>query len=185
MKDYLTAGSYIKEHRENKNMTTNDLAFELSKRKKTYDVASLEKKIKKWENDNDFPTLEEIYDLSFALELNPGELLALRNRGRKQFIKKSGEPKTRKFDWMEVSEETNLVLLGLMRAFIILAVLIAGIYFLKGADLWFGPTGAAIEEEIVERQIDMHTDENYVPRNETVKEFLNRRNEERKNNSIN
>ena len=76
-----TCGKIIKEAREEKNMTINDLAFEIKSKNVT------EKTVKNWEDNKDYPNLDMIYKLAYILEINPTELLVFRDKCRKKFIK--------------------------------------------------------------------------------------------------
>jgi len=55
------------------------------------EIKNIEKKLRAWENGNAYPTLDEIYVLGDYIKINPGELLALRNRGRKEFLRDTAE----------------------------------------------------------------------------------------------
>lgn len=67
-------GIKIREAREKIDLTQEELVWKIND--KTID----EKKIKKWEKGQDFPNLDEMYKLATYLELNPNELLSLRNQ---------------------------------------------------------------------------------------------------------
>lgn len=98
----LTCGMVIKEAREAKGMTVNDLAFEISIDKEK--VKEYEKKIIKWEKDKDYPDMKEIYLLANAIEVNPTDLMILRDRHRKTLAKKDKEKKISKIDVDELKE---------------------------------------------------------------------------------
>ncbi len=83
----LSCGQAIEEARNLKEMTINDLAFAMSKTKEQEEVRSLEKKIDMWEKGRSNPSLEEIYDLSEVLGINPTELKELRDNPQKKFVK--------------------------------------------------------------------------------------------------
>ena len=86
-------------------MTINDLAFEMVKDKEDIKaIKKLEKQIKAWEDEKVYPTLDDIYKMAYIIKINPGELLAIRNRGRKQFYRESDAPPKRKHDWIEISD---------------------------------------------------------------------------------
>jgi len=103
MKDTdLTCGMVIKSAREEKGKTINDLAFEMAKNKEK--VGEYEKKIKQWEKDKDYPNLDEIYLLAYSLEINPTDLMILRDRHRKNFVKTDKKKKVSKIDYDELKE---------------------------------------------------------------------------------
>ena len=135
-------------------MTINDLAFALVKNKEdTQAIKKWEKDITSWEEEKAYPTLEEIYQMAYIIDLNPGELLAIRNRGRKQFYKESDDPPSKKRHWIEISDDTVSVLIGLARLFIVFALLGFCVVLAKFMDTFYGPTGAIIEDQVIERQI--------------------------------
>lgn len=72
-------GEKIKEARTNKNMTIEELAYQMNSEK----CDDIVKKIKYWEKGNGFPDLDQIYQLSEILELDPNLLFKLRENGRK------------------------------------------------------------------------------------------------------
>lgn len=136
------------------------------------EIRKLEKKIKSWENLKSYPDLDEIYQLAYIIELNPGELLALRNRGRKQFFRDSNEPKDR-HDWVEISDNFAIYGSGFMKMFGVIGAAIFLIFISKAVDLFYGDSAERIEEEIIVRQIKEHTEENYVPEDfGSVQNFL-------------
>lgn len=67
-------GIKIKEAREKLGLSPEELSWKIND--KTID----KKKIKKWEKGQEFPNLDEMYKLATHLELNPNELLAIRNQ---------------------------------------------------------------------------------------------------------
>ena len=98
----LTCGMVIKEARESKELTVNDLAFAISKDKEK--VKECEKKINMWEKDKAYPDMNEIYALANVLDVNPTELLILRDRHRKTLAKKDVNKKCSKIDVDELKE---------------------------------------------------------------------------------
>ena len=135
-------------------MTINDLAFALVKNKDDMNaIKRWEKNISSWENEKAYPTLEEIYQMAYIIDLNPGELLAIRNRGRKQFYRESDDPPSKKHHWIEVSDDTVSVLIGLARLFVVFALLGFCVVLAKFMNTFYGPTGAIIEDQVLERQI--------------------------------
>ena len=81
MKKYKikTCASIIKDARELKNMTISELCLEIKDRRIN------EKTIKQWESSKAYPDLDMCYKLAYILEINPNELLWLRNYERKKF----------------------------------------------------------------------------------------------------
>ncbi|MBR1540795.1 MAG: hypothetical protein IJ629_06595 [Clostridia bacterium] len=139
-------------------MTINDLAFALVKNKDDKQtIKNWEKKIESWEKEKAYPTLDEIYQMAYIINLNPGELLAIRNRGRKQFYRESDDPPHKKKVWVELDENTTLVFIGLARLFGIFAIFGFCIVFAKFMDTFYGGTGAIIEDQVLERQIKQST----------------------------
>ena len=67
-------GIIIKEARQKKKWRTVDLAWQINNPKIT------EKTVKDWEKGMKFPDLDMMYKLAEILELNPNELLRLRNK---------------------------------------------------------------------------------------------------------
>lgn len=80
-----TCGTLIKDARILKNMTIEDLVFEINKRKKKGEKDIDKKTVISWETSKSYPELEMCYTLSYILDLNPTELLGLRNFERKKF----------------------------------------------------------------------------------------------------
>ena len=154
-------------------MTINDLAFEMVKDKDDKNaIKKLEKKIKSWENEKAYPTLDDIYQMAYIIEINPGELLAIRNRGRKQFYKESDEPPSKKHHWLEIDDDVVLVLIGFARLFGIFALFVFGIVLFKFVDTYFGSTGSIVEQEVIVRQIQNATDPENMTEYNTVQEMV-------------
>lgn len=171
----LTFGNYIRDAREEKNMTINDLAYEMAKNKEnTAEIKQFEKKIKAWENMKAYPTLEEIYQLAYIIEINPGELLALRNRGRKQFYRESDDPPTRRHDWIEISDNMSYILTALGRLTLIFGCIIGCIGLYKFVDTYFGKTGWIVEDQVMLREIQNKTDPENMINDGTVANMVHR-----------
>lgn len=175
----ITFGRYIREAREEVNMTINDLAFEMVKDKEnTKEIKKMEKLISSWENEKAYPTLDDIYKMAYIININPGELLTLRNRGRKQFYRESNDPPSKRHDWIEISENTSLIFSGvgrLLATFALIALVVVGYKFL---DTFYGNTGAAIELEVIDRQIQKNTDPENMTNDGTVANMLRRKQKE-------
>ena len=171
----LTFGNYIRDAREEKNMTINDLAYEMAKNKEnTAEIKQFEKKIKAWENMKAYPTLEEIYQLAYIIEINPGELLALRNRGRKQFYRESDDPPTRRHDWIEINDNMSYILTALGRLTLIFGCIIGCIGLYKFVDTYFGKTGWIVEDQVMLREIQNKTDPENMINDGTVANMVHR-----------
>ena len=74
-------GKIIKEAREKECLTKDDLVSKINNSKVTV------KTIKNWEEGKDFPDLDMIYKLSFLFNLNPNELLNMKNTIQEQHRK--------------------------------------------------------------------------------------------------
>ena len=97
-------------------MTINDLAFAMVKNKEDEkEIKECEKKIVFWENEKAYPTLEDIYQMAYIIGVKPGELLTIRNRGRKQFYRESDDSPVRKHDWIEISDNASLIFSGIAK----------------------------------------------------------------------
>lgn len=68
-----SVGNIIKEEREKQKLRPIDLAWKINKTDVT------EKLVKDWESGNKFPDLDMMYKLAELLDINPNELLNLRN----------------------------------------------------------------------------------------------------------
>ena len=67
-------GTKLKEARLKLDITEEQLSWKIN------DKNIDERQIKKWERGAEFPNLDEIYKLSYFLEVNPNELLKIRNQ---------------------------------------------------------------------------------------------------------
>lgn len=85
-------GLKIKEAREKKNMSIEDLVFKINHPKIT------KKTINRWEKGKAFPNLDEIYKLCEFLELNPNKMLELKHKIHEKGIKKPNEATRRMGD---------------------------------------------------------------------------------------
>jgi transcriptional regulator with XRE-family HTH domain len=151
----ITYSSYIRDARVAKNMTINDLAFVIDKN----NVKKVEKKIKNWEAGKDYPDLDDIYKLAYILEINPGELLTIRNRGRKQFVKKE-EDKPKKHDMMRALDISYYSIIAFARIFLAIALIVFVIWLLKFVDVFYGDTGAKLEQKAITYEINEALDGN-------------------------
>lgn len=149
-----TCGMIIREAREEKEMTINDLAFELRK----YNVT--EKDIKAWENDKAFPDLNTCYQLAYIININPTEILVFRDRQRKAFIKRSDKPKKK---WFNISEETKENIYYVAEAGIKIFIILIAAFVARAAAMTFD---SAINGDVdgfintVERTIEDNVNQN-------------------------
>lgn len=132
---YKSSGQIIKSAREEKQMSISDLAFELNPE----DKYKLEKKIKMWEMNLDFPDFNDMYKLCEILKLNPNELLNFRTqkvmKGRRQ----------RKFEESGIfSEEIKITII---RVIAITLILIAVYGTLRFFDVVIGSSDTRTPEE--------------------------------------
>ncbi len=173
----ITCGKIIKQARESQNISISDLAFQMVKDKDNYDeVKRLEIKIKKWEDEKDFPSLDEMYQMAYIIPINPGELLEIRNTTRKNFIKEKDNSKVKKHDWIRISEDASIIFTLFVKIFSLAVGFIFIFWLLRFVDTFFGPTASIIEDEVVTRQIEEHTVENYEPINDgTVENMVKRK----------
>lgn len=79
----VSSGALIKNSRNFKHMTINDLAFAMDKN----NVKEYERKISLWESNKDYPSLEEIYKLENIIGVDAQALVDLKAQGRKSFQK--------------------------------------------------------------------------------------------------
>jgi len=135
----------------------------------------MEKKINSWENEKAYPTLDEIYQMAYIININPGELLAIRNRGRKQFYKDSDKLPSEKKHWFGFNEDTVWVFQGLARATIIFVAFIFCIYLYKFVDTYYGETGSIVVDQVITQDIQRHTgQENEIIDDGTVENMVTR-----------
>lgn len=125
----LTCGSVIKFAREEKGMTINDLAFEISKNKEN--VKEYEKKITNWEKDKDYPDMNEIYLLANVIGINPTDLIILRDRHRKTLSKKDKVKKYRKINVDEIKEYLYYIAVFLGRFVIFIGIIAFAVTYAK------------------------------------------------------
>ena len=137
----LTSGMVIKEAREEKNMTINDLAFEISENKEN--VREYEKKIKNWEKDRDYPDMNEIYLLANAIGINPTDLMILRDRHRKTLSKKDTGKKYRKINVDEIKEYLYYIAVFLGRFVVFIGIIAFAVTYARLVKVSVnGPNGA-------------------------------------------
>lgn len=157
-------------------MTINDLAFEMISDKEDSDgIKKLERQIKSWENEKSYPTLEDIYLLAYVIKINPGELLAIRNRGRKQFYRESDDPPKRRHDWIEISDNASIFFSCFMKLFGLVTIVIVVVVGYKFYDVFLGGTASEIEKSVIEMQIDKHTNPDNIINDGTVSNMLKRK----------
>ena len=168
-------GRYIKEAREEAGLTINDLAFEMVKDKYNDNlIKDMEKQIKSWEKEKAYPTLEDIYKMAYIINVNPGELLTIRNRGRKQFYRESDDPPTKRHDWIQISDDASIIFSVVTKFFVFFALVIFSIVFYKFIDTFFGKTGSIVEQEVIVREIQKNTDPENMVNDGTVKNMIHR-----------
>lgn len=85
-------GLILKEARDKKNITIEELVFKANHPKIT------KKNIIKWEKGKGFPNLDEIYKLSEFLDLNPNKILDLKHKIQGKGLKKPNESTRRMGD---------------------------------------------------------------------------------------
>ena len=121
-------------------MTINDLAFEMVKNKDNINsIRKMEKKIKSWEKEKSYPTLDDIYQMAYIININPGELLAIRNRGRKQFYRESDDPPVQRHDWIEIGDDASLVFSSIVKLFSLFVLVLVVVVGYKFYDTFFRP----------------------------------------------
>ena len=168
-------GRYIKEAREEAGLTINDLAFEMVKDKENINlIKNMEKQINSWEKEKSYPTLEDIYKMAYIIKVNPGELLTIRNRGRKQFYRESDDPPTKRHDWIQISDDASIIFSVVTKFFVFFALVIFSIVFYKFIDTFFGKTGSIVEQEVIVREIQKNTDPENMVNDGTVKNMIHR-----------
>ena len=164
-------------------MSISELAYKMVKNKDSAEeIKRLEKQIKSWEKEKSYPSLDDIYQLAYVININPGELLTFRNRGRKQFYKETAEQKIRKHDWVEISENASLIFSSAGKLFIVFAFFIFCIALYKFVDTYFGETGGIVVDQVITRDIQNHTgQENQIINDGTVSNMVKRIKKEEKN----
>ena len=137
-------------------------------------IRKMEKQISSWEKEKAYPTLEDIYKMAYIIPINPGELLTIRNRGRKQFYRESDDPPTKRHDWIQISDDASIVFSVVTKFFVFFALVIFSIVFYKFIDTFFGKTGSIIEQEVVVREIQKNTDPENMVNDGTVSNMIHR-----------
>lgn len=101
-------GQKLKEARNAKNMSQEDLAFALSKD----DYEKTLKLIKYWEKGNGFPDLNQIYQLAEIIDIDPNEIFKLRENGRKSLsdVKQLTDKQVRKRDRIQANFDDFVLL---------------------------------------------------------------------------
>lgn len=127
----LTCGESIRNARNLKEMTINDLAFIMSKSKEQEEVREYERKIDLWEKGKDNPNLDEIYLLSEILELNPTELKELRDNPQKKFVKTFRDEREYKAVTEQVKETLSDVIITWGKLALIFAIILFLIYAIR------------------------------------------------------
>ncbi len=116
--------------------------------------------------------------MAYIININPGELLAIRNRGRKQFYRESDDPPTRKHDWIEISDNASIIFSCVMKFFSLFVIVLVVVAGYKFYDLFFGSSAGVIEQEVIEREIDRYTNPENMINDGTVKNMLDRKRKE-------
>ena len=114
-------GKKLKEARIAKNMSQEDLAFALNKE----DYEKTLKVIKYWEKGNGFPDLNQIYKLAEIIEIDPNEIMQLRENGRKSLsdVKKLTDKQLRRRERIEANlEDLHLLFPALIMALVFVFV---------------------------------------------------------------
>lgn len=137
-------------------------------------IKDMEKQIKSWEKEKAYPTLEDIYKMAYIIKVNPGELLTIRNRGRKQFYRESDDPPTKRHDWIQISDDASIIFSVVTKFFVFFALVIFSIVFYKFIDTFFGKTGSIVEQEVIVREIQKNTDPENMVNDGTVKNMIHR-----------
>ena len=161
-------------------MSINDLAFAMVKKKEDKQaIKKLEKKIQSWENEKSYPTLDDVYQMAYHIKINPGEFLAIRNRGRKQFFKGPGDTPTKRHDWIEISDNASIIFSSVSKLFGIVAIFLTVVVGAKFMDTFYGSTATEVEIDVMERQIQKSTDPDNMINDGTVTNMIRRKNRER------
>lgn len=152
----LTCGGLIKECREEKGYTINDMAFEMSKTKEEEDVKKYEKKIIAWEKNLAYPNLEEAYLIGTTLgNIDPTELIILKDRHRKNLYKTNNKRKYKKVDWDKVKEYLYYFAITFMRFFIGFAIIFFAASVGKLYNVSLNGPGFSKQDEEIGRQIEV------------------------------
>lgn len=117
-----TCGSVIRNARELKELSINELNIAINNKKVN------DKLIQKWESSKAYPDLEMCYKLAEILELNPTELLHLRNYERKKFKVKFNKKNMLN---SEVPDEFFWVMKGVLGLGLILIAIFVAIMYIK------------------------------------------------------
>ncbi len=161
-----TCGSLIEEARIERKMTVNDLVNEINKRKKKDEKDIDIKTVIDWENSKSYPELDMCYKLAYILELNPTELLGLRNFERKKFkvkkIKRTifNQPIPDEFFWS-------------MKGILGLAAIMMAFYFViqfKKFESGYMNSDIKLEKTLVNK-IDNKVNQNEIVENEVTNEY--------------
>lgn len=94
-----SVGVIIKEGREKKNIEIRDLAWQINSSKVS------EKTVRNWEKGKEFPDLDMIYKLAEILDLNPNEMLKIRNQIQEESYTAEGNGMARKLasEFLDIS----------------------------------------------------------------------------------
>ena len=158
-------GQIFKEAREEKGLTINDVAFALDKEK----VKLYERKIKRWEANKDFPELEELYNLSFIIDINPTQMLEYREKFRKSFTKTESDMKRPSQLSSDLSEMFYIITRVALNIFLIIVAIVFCRGFMGLVNAVMG-NGDHLTEKVFVKQIDDEV-------NSTSNEFNNETNE--------
>lgn len=175
---YISCGMTIKNARLQKEKSVSELAFEIARNKD--DTKLYIKKINMWEKEKDYPNLDEIYLLAYALEINPTDLMILRDRHRKNFVKSSKTKKKKKVwcDWEEVMLELRAYFSAITQLFAIFAVCYIGVQFARLEGAVNGPPMDAVDNIVGEQITDFMNEyegntSNSIDNTENVSNILN------------
>ena len=141
------------------------------------EIKKIERQIKSWEAEKSYPTLENIYQMAYIINVNPGELLAIRNRGRKQFYRESNDPPKKRHDWIEISDNASIIFSCFMKFFSVGVIILVVVVGYKFQDTFFGATATSIELEVMEQQVKKNTGQNII-NDGTVANMLRRKRKE-------
>lgn len=175
----------IKNARLEKGKSVSELAFEIAKNKE--DTKLYIKKINMWEKEKDYPDLDEIYLLAYALDINPTDLMILRDRHRKNFVKSSKTKKSKKVwcDWEEVALELKAYFSAIAQLFAIAAVCYLGVQLARLEGAIKGPPMDAVDNIVGEQITDFMNEYEGNTSNEIENESNNTSNTENIVNSLN